>query len=169
MEALIYCLSLRDQYTEFMSHVVDVLCGETHARVIDLSHHPFCPKDIALPADTSGFVYILLSLKDSRTTYIGKTVNLHERLRSHNSGYGSRCTAPEHLRPWGLLAYVAGFQNHTSSMYAFERLWQERRRTLFRGRNGPSYTPLAAAGIAEEIIPQFRSLPLRLVIAATTL
>ena len=169
VKALVYCLSLRDQYTKFMSHVVDVLCGETPSPLIELPNHPFRPRDIALPADTSGFVYILLSLKDTRTTYIGKTVNLHERLRSHNSGYGSRCTAPEHLRPWGLLGYVAGFENDTSSMFAFERRWQERCGALFRGRNAHSYTPLAAAGLAQEIIPDFRHLTLRLVMAATTL
>ncbi|MBI2439926.1 MAG: GIY-YIG nuclease family protein [Lentisphaerae bacterium] len=50
------------------------------------------------------FVYFLRSLFHQKTTYVGMTEDIHERLAVHNAG-GSPAT--QRWRPWQLIAYVA--------------------------------------------------------------
>jgi predicted GIY-YIG superfamily endonuclease len=117
-----------------MNHIINVFGDEeTPARiarrvpVVDQNLHPFCPLDVSQPNDSSGYCYILVSLRNSKTTYIGQTKKLVQRLKEHNSGYGSQGTSDPHLRPWALLAYVTGFDGNVTSMLAFERQWKVRR------------------------------------------
>ncbi|MCK5632338.1 GIY-YIG nuclease family protein [bacterium] len=46
------------------------------------------------------YVYLIRSIKNSTKTYIGNTVNIKQRLETHNSG-GSINTKPH--RPWKLV------------------------------------------------------------------
>ncbi len=50
------------------------------------------------------YVYLIRSLKDPSRTYIGRTINLKNRLETHNSG-GSVHT--KHDQPWKLVVYLA--------------------------------------------------------------
>jgi len=86
--------------------------------------HPYQPCDIPLPRDVTGFCYLLVSTQNWSTTYIGETSDLHERLKRHNSGLGSKQTSPLHLRPWALVAYVAGFMNSREERKKFEKAWR---------------------------------------------
>ena len=62
------------------------------------------------------YVYLLRSIKDQRQTYVGNTVNLKQRLETHNSG-GSIHTAD--FRPWKLVMFL-GFDDKLRAT-AFEK------------------------------------------------
>ena len=49
--------------------------------------------DISLPQCNTGFVYMLISIKDLSYTYIGMTDAIRRRVDEHNSGIGSKSTA----------------------------------------------------------------------------
>jgi hypothetical protein len=53
-------------------------------------------------------------------------MHLTTRLAQHNSGFGARQTSPAHLRPWAILAYVAGFNGNRQEMLSFETGWKNR-------------------------------------------
>ena len=62
------------------------------------------------------YVYLLRSLKNPHQTYIGYTINLLQRLDTHNSG-GSVHT--KNGRPWKLVMYLA-FESEQKAL-AFEK------------------------------------------------
>lgn len=53
---------------------------------------------------TMHYIYLIKSQKNQSQTYIGYTINLEQRLETHNSG-GSVFTAES--RPWELVMYLA--------------------------------------------------------------
>ena len=70
---------------------------EMNERVLYQSSLPYRIRDVSFPQDNTGFVYMLVSVRSTDFVYIGKTKNLIERPRMHNSGYGSSSTEPVHL------------------------------------------------------------------------
>ena len=126
-------IQIRSQYSEYMNHIIDVLSDEGSSSggmrqvpALNQNLHPFCPLNVVQPNDGSGYCYILVSLKDRCTTYIGQTKRLVQQLHERNSGYGSEGTSDYRLRPWALLAYVTGFDGNVRTMLAFERQWKLR-------------------------------------------
>ena len=75
---------------------------------------------------------MLLSIKDQRYTYIGKTNNIRTRIQQHNSGVGSISTEPLHLRPYVLFAYICGFESNNDLMFYVEQIWKQKRDRLIR-------------------------------------
>ena len=73
---------------------------------------------------------MLISLRMSDYCYIGKTKDLHQRMRSHKSGNGSSSTQPDHLRPYVFFAYICGFNGDDSMMFYIEQQWKESIRRL---------------------------------------
>jgi predicted GIY-YIG superfamily endonuclease len=137
IDAILQVIQIRSQYSEYMNHIIGVLGDEgssvggmRQVPALEQNLHPFCPLNVVQPNDGSGYCYILVSLRDKRTTYIGQTKKLVQRLHQHNSGYGSEGTSDYRLRPWALLAYVTGFDGNVRAMLAFERQWKQRRDNL---------------------------------------
>ena len=66
---------------------------------------------------SSGYVYILVSLRHPNCTYIGTTKCIRTRLQEmHNSGNGAIGTAPAYLRPFVSLTYICGFTSDSSDL-----------------------------------------------------
>ena len=137
IDAILQVIQIRSHYSEYMHHIIDVLTDDgvpvdnmRQVPALNQDLHPFCPLNVSQPNDASGYCYILVSLKDKHTTYIGQTKRLVQRLHEHNSGYGSDSTSDYRLQPWALLAYVTGFDANVSAMLAFERHWKVRRDSL---------------------------------------
>ena len=127
IQSLLRGLSNRDQYDEYMNHIVDVIVNSKkmeNPRPVQQSLHPFRPKDIPLPGGNTYVVYILVSAKDIRSTYVGYSQNVALRLRQHNSGIGSKESADAGKRPWALYGYVTGFMYNKKLAMAFESQWQ---------------------------------------------
>jgi predicted GIY-YIG superfamily endonuclease len=78
------------------------------------------------------YVYLIASVADGQTRYVGYTENLKQRLADHNSGKNVS-TAP--FRPWRLQTYIAfstkwqalAFEHYLKSgsgrAFANKRLW----------------------------------------------
>jgi len=129
IRALLHGLRVKDQYAEYMNHIVSVLVGSSSFRgaiPINLGLHPFRPKDIQLPPKNCGIVYMLVSARDSGAMYIGQTFNIQRRLKEHNSGIGSRESCDPKKRPWALFAYITGFGLQRALMRKVELRWQNR-------------------------------------------
>ena len=125
LNALTEGLKKRNQYDEYMNHVVQVLSSKgSFVEPLVLGLHPFRYKDIPMPQDRSGVVYMLVSQLDSGSLYIGNTKNVIRRMNEHNSGIGARESAPREKRPWGLYAYVTGFGGDKQLMRQVEHQWQ---------------------------------------------
>ena len=104
---------------------------------IDLDEFPYMPKDYPLPSALSnpnGFLYLLISLKDKRCTYIGETTNLKRRLIYHNQGNRSGI-ADISKRPWIPLLFFTGFESEQQRR-SLELTWQNRRDHLSWAREG---------------------------------
>ena len=76
LDALVSILKTRTQWTDHMENILQVVTvnnenTETNERrsTMDHSSFPYCPRDIILPTDCSGFVYMLISLR-SRDFFI---------------------------------------------------------------------------------------------------
>ena len=73
---------------------------------------------------------MLISVSSTDFVYIGKTTNLIERLRIHNSVYRSSSTEPAHILPYALFAYICGFNEDNHLMYYIENKWKEKREQM---------------------------------------
>jgi predicted GIY-YIG superfamily endonuclease len=139
-EALLHALFIQSQYTEYMSRIIDALTGvdvnprNRITQVVDVpSFYPFRACDLPIPTDRSGVVYIIISKRDEKTTYIGhQTKHLNNRIIQHNTMYGSQQTADPTLQPWALLAIICGFEGDRQTMLKIESSWQRRRNELTR-------------------------------------
>ena len=120
-------------------------------RVMTTSSIPYRICDISLPQCNTGYVYMLISMKDMSFTYIGKTMSICRRIQQHNSGVGSISTEPLHLRPYALFAYICGFNCKNDLLFYIERIWKEKRDVLI-GQNVRD--PKSWAICAEEIIEE---------------
>jgi len=117
-EYLASLLTIVGHYDSYMHEVVQNLSINVSAdhtiarpRVLDIfQHHPFRPNDVAIAQATGGYVYLLVSTKDTRFVYIGETSNLLKRFDQHHRGVGANITSNPSLKPWGIVAYVCGFQ-----------------------------------------------------------
>ena len=72
------------------------------------NNFPFQIKDISLPQDQTGAVYLLISKKDTNFVYIDFTLCLWTHLISHNQGHDSQNYPPYHLCPFIFIAYICG-------------------------------------------------------------
>ena len=153
LKALESILKTRTQWTDYMENVLKCVTinreqatmsqledSERYdAAVLNHSTYPYRICDISLPIDCSGYVYMLISLRSHDFVYIGKTKDLNARLRSHQSGYGSRQSQPEHLRPYAYFAYICGFNGNEMMMFYIEKQWKEMIQRLIRqGINNPT-------------------------------
>jgi len=114
-EILYNVLSKTTPFHTYITDLLDKLCAPYETgEPIAVNHFKsiYQCRNTQLPIEKTGSVYLLISLKSPSTVqcmYIGSTKQLPKRLSQHNSGWGSRQTSSPLLRPWALLAYVAGF------------------------------------------------------------
>ena len=92
---------------------------------IDRGLLPWRPLDTDLPGNGVGVVYLLRSLRDGKSTYVGETRNLVKRISTHNSGHGSQQSCDPALRPWHVIGFICGFTNDTKEVRRhYERRWK---------------------------------------------
>ena len=124
--AIFRVLLSQSPFRVYLSKLLASLCNrstETEHTFVDQGQSIFRPRDVMLPPDNTGFVYILISTRDLKHLYIGSCYNLILRYERHNSGFGAIQTSPISLRPWALLAYVSGFQGNKHHFLSFEQQW----------------------------------------------
>ena len=135
LNALKTLLTIKTQWTDYMEDVISIVTINTseqqeQRRVHTQTSFPFRIVDVSLSQCNTGYVYMLISLKDKNFSYIGKTKSIRQRIRQHNSGIGSVATEPLHLRPYALFAYICGFNSKIAILSYVERKWKEKRDDL---------------------------------------
>ena len=164
IDTIINGLQKKTQYDDYMNHVVDVIHASTSEKIesmpLNLSLHPFRPKDIPLPVDDSGTVYMIASVTTGHSVYIGMTQNMYRRLKQHNSGYGAIESCDPRKRPWALIGYIAGFGGDRKLMRAVESCWQG------LVRNVRPDNPFDAAALGSQVVSRFPGDSLVLVLAS---
>ena len=150
LDALVSLLKTRTQWTQYMEEILKIVTInhnydndnneqiEYNERGLNQQFFPYRICDISIPTDTSGYVYMLISIRKNDFVYIGKTKDLNERLRAHNSGHGSQTSQPLHLRPYSFYAYICGFNGNEGMMYYIEQKWKDNvARMISHGINEP--------------------------------
>jgi hypothetical protein len=89
-------------------------------RQISLQLHPFKPLYREIPTASCGYVYLLASIPKPRKCYVEGTDSLKIVLRRHNTGNGAEETKSTNLHPWGVYAFVCGFE-HDDPNIAIQR------------------------------------------------
>jgi len=157
-------LNERSTYDAYLDYLMKQLTNKAttneYRNAINLpSFHPCRPIDCGMPQDSSGYVYILASVRKNyigKVTYIGETTNLVTRYHKHLNGTATEQTADPAMRPWVLLAYISGFEGCSKSGRAyFEALWQSARNQ----QNAHRETPLTAdqvAGLGRMLVDERR-------------
>jgi hypothetical protein len=92
---------------------LNVATRTSRARQIVLDSHPFLPMYRELPSTACGYAYMLTSMSCVAPSYIGECLDLHAELRKHNTGYGAQETRNTALHPWGVYAFVFGFNQNS--------------------------------------------------------
>ena len=122
------------QWTQIMERTLHMLSinpdGDTPDRCIvnigDL--YPFRVTDYILPTDSTGFVYLLCSMKKSEYTYIGQCDILPRRLDEHNTGNGSLGTSDPSIHPLFVAGYITGLRHYDiPSRMSLEYRWKAMR------------------------------------------
>ena len=128
---------------------------QEHERMNNVMHtdtFPYRICDMSLPQCNTGYVYMLISLKDKSFVYIGMTTSIIRRINQHNSGLGAVSTEPLHLRPYALFAYICGFELRKDLMSYVEQKWKFRRDQLrINGVNEPMAWAHAGGSLISEI------------------
>jgi hypothetical protein len=75
-------ITVGTQWTQYIKQLLERMsvggtASSTGGDVLDiLEVYPYRISDISLPADDSGFVYFLVSVKDCGSTYVGQMKNI---------------------------------------------------------------------------------------------
>jgi hypothetical protein len=112
--AVEHIMSKSSKWDNFIDHYMtqmNVAVQSSCAREVQQERHPFLPLYRELPSATCGYVYLLASLKVRGRCYIGETMDLKRCLRQHNTGYGADETRNTECHPWGVFAFVFGFEH----------------------------------------------------------
>jgi hypothetical protein len=143
--ALTELIQMKSQWTDYMEEVLRMITlrnenetqnneeeNDDNHQLQQLSqrHYPFRICDVVLPQCNTGFVYMLSSIKRPTYSYIGETNCLRDRLKQHNSGYGSLSTEPSYLRPFAVMAFICGFNGEKNLRRFIEQKWKEKRDSL---------------------------------------
>ena len=154
-------IQMKSQWTDYMEEVLKLITlhpqnnnenQPQRQRQLSQLHYPFRICDLPLPQCNTGFVYFLVSIRRQTYSYIGETNCIRERLKQHNSGYGSSSTEPSYLRPFAVIAYICGFNGERTLRRHIEQKWKERRDILIQnGINDPRQWARSGNDIIEDI------------------
>ena len=98
-----------DALIEMYLHELNVAGNTGRVRLLSLDQHPFLPIYRELPSTVCGYAYMLTSLSCIAPAYIGECTDLKADLTKHNTGHGVHETRNSVLHPWGVYAFVYGF------------------------------------------------------------
>ena len=86
---------------------------------------PYRTCNINLPTDSTGYVYMLVSVRDFDRDYVGQTENIVRRFDEHQRGYGARATSNPYYRPYCVAAYICGLSHMDKTQReSLERQWK---------------------------------------------
>ena len=138
LKALKFLLTSKTQWTDYMEEVLSIISVGSNSqaanrrRIMTQTTFPYRICDNSLPQCNTGYVYMLVSMKNFNFSYIGQTHSISKRIQAHNTGVGSVSTEPLHLRPYALFAYICGFNCRFDVLEYMETQWKVKRDRLIR-------------------------------------
>ena len=163
LETLWSALTMGGRFAELSDHIMKALLGKhdheplsnPYETAIDLQalQHLQPLSTTVLPTYGEHVAYMIASVHQVNSTYVGHTKCIRKRLNAHNSyGGGSRGTGGHHraLAPWGLFAMVVGFDDKHDAA-SFEGHWKLSIATQ-QSRSGGRLSVTQKAAIAQQII-----------------
>ena len=91
---------------------LDVSIMQQHrARAVSNERHPFLPIYHELPSASCGFVCLIVSMVCPDRFHVFHASDLKVELRNINTGYGEQETRNTEFHPWGVYAFVCGFES----------------------------------------------------------
>ena len=135
ISTLVKVIKLRIAWMNYMENVLSLVSvngSENYRNRLHMNQneYPFRIADYSFPSASTGYVYMLISVRHQSFTYIGQTKCLRRRLQEHNSGQGSLTTNNRRYVPYAVIAYVCGFDNNRHLQLYVEHQWQLKRRSL---------------------------------------
>ena len=135
IRSVLSLIKKNSQWTDYMENVIQLVGMDqgdlqqtiNEQRTIPVFQYESFPLDfncIPLPRCNTGYVYFLVSTKDTTKTYIGQTMDLIKRLNQHNTGYGTEFTRQINFRPWIIYAFISGFEKNRTLMLSVEHEWK---------------------------------------------
>ena len=121
IKSILSLLTVSTQWTDYMENVICLVTINSNSNTgTETSRIPFFNYEsfpleyncIPIPRCNTGYVYFIVSTKDTSKSYIGQTMDLQKRLNQHNSGFGTDFTNNINLRPWILYAFIVGFEKN---------------------------------------------------------
>ena len=116
----------KSPFIEYMNSIVENLHNESMKEyesnsmstfVFDISQIPFQVSNFEIPSLHIPFVYVVVSLKDRKTCFISRSMNLRLSVRKNNEGFRIYNDSLDiNLRPWALLCFMFGFDDDESEM-----------------------------------------------------
>lgn len=161
IQALTHLLTTKTQWTDYMEEVLDIITvknekeKDQNQNSLTQKNFPYRPKDFTLPACNTGYVYMIVSIKDKWYHDIHTTSTLRTSINNHNKGTFTSETQPSSKRPYVLLAFICGFERNIEMMKQIRQKWKERLYTLQRTGN-ENILDWAACG--EDVIKDEQSL-----------
>jgi len=100
--------------------------GQVPQLLSTIYHHiyPFRVRDILIPTETVGYVYIIISKCDTNFTYTGESLNISQRLSIHNSGHGAVDTACITRCPYALAGLISCVGLEKNARLTLEQNWR---------------------------------------------
>jgi hypothetical protein len=87
--------------------------------------YPFRFKDMLIPTEMVGYVYMVISKRDANFTYIGESHNISQRFNQHNKGHAASSDAtPTDLHPYALTGLISSLGLVRSVRLALEQKWR---------------------------------------------
>ena len=108
-------------------NAVDSLQNGQVPQLLSTDYHriyPFRVRDILIPTETVGYVYIIISKSDTNFNYIGETMNISQRLSIHNSGHGAVDTACITHRLYALAGLISCVGLEKNVRMALKQNWR---------------------------------------------
>lgn len=179
LRALKEILLLRSQWTEHIERILNIITinkkEETNttersiqSRVLTMEDFPYTIRNVSLPNCRSGFVYMLYS-KKKKYIYIGQTIDIIQRIKSHNRGYGAKDTKDFDLRPFAVIGLITGFEGDTPSSLALrlhvELQWKLKRDSLIqKGEKDIESFLFSGQEVIDDLVYTNRNIDKRLVL-----
>ena len=110
-------ITISNQWTPYVEELLGRLSlnggsGPSPSRVMEYSEvFPYRTCDISLPTDSTGYVYMLVSIRDFDKDYVDQTKNLARRFAEHQCGRGARGTSDPYYCPYCIAAYICGLSH----------------------------------------------------------
>lgn len=146
INALKSLLTKKTQWTDYMDEVLKLITIRNNnnstennlqprRRIMTVDSFPYRICDITLPQCNTGYVYMIVSIKNKNQVFFRYTESLRNSINNHNRGILSMSTEPPQFRPYALVGFISGFDKNKDLMEHVRDRWEHKQRSLVMENN----------------------------------